>query len=101
MCVLSLVGEKFGSKRDGTEWRERWGEGEDGRDAWIDKSWKEVGGEGRVNEWGETEGSEGCKRWSQKWWRKHHGYGGDEFVEKWEDDGRGSQHTLKEGSSWK
>lgn len=98
---MFVAGEKFGSKRDGTEWHERWGRREDGEDAWIDKSWKEIGNEGRVNEWGETEGSEGCKRWSQKWWRKHHFHGGDEFVEKWEDDGKGCHHTLKEGSSWK
>ncbi|CBZ51369.1 putative AT hook motif-containing protein [Neospora caninum Liverpool] len=100
----SRTGEKFGSKTDGTEWREAWGRqasDEGPEDSWIEKRWKECNqGEG-VKEWGETEGSEGRKRWNQKWWKKESWQGGDEFVEKWEDDGYGNTSTVKQGSTWK
>ncbi|KFH00557.1 putative at hook motif protein [Toxoplasma gondii VAND] len=102
----SRTGEKFGSKTDGTEWREAWGRQASGEgaeeDSWIEKRWKERNRDGEgVNEWGETEGSEGRKRWNQKWWKKESWHGGDEFVEKWEDDGHGNKSTVKLGSTWK
>ncbi|OEH75013.1 AT hook motif-containing protein [Cyclospora cayetanensis] len=69
----SKKGEKFGSKVDGTQWRESWGCGPGGSDSWVDKSWEEPDRERE---------------------------GGAKFIEKVERHANGDEQTLKEGNEW-
>lgn len=105
VVVTAFVeGEKFGSKTDGTHWKERWGNGPGGVDSWEDKSWEEADPEreGGILRWGFSNGSssEERRRWEQHWREREHWLCGDKFVEKRELGVNGAETTVKHGNTW-